>query len=119
MTQFRPLYPEFQAAEGALADPTVLVNQSVDPDGGYHEHEVELKHVDGGVRAHLERLSSEYITPDEAARLLGVSRMTVYRRLKSGVLLGTKIGRRTLVHAPSLRAQMEPRDLSEEKEPEQ
>lgn len=93
-TEIRPLYPVFQEAEPLPKRPSedeFLAAQALGT--GY---------------------ATEFITVAEAAKIMAVSEMTVYRRLRSGVVKGTKIGRRYQVHEPSLREAMRPRDLSSE-----
>jgi excisionase family DNA binding protein len=45
-------------------------------------------------------------SPAEAARLLGVSRWTVYHWIYSGELPATKIGRRQMISAARLRERL-------------
>lgn len=47
---------------------------------------------------------SKYYSPQEVARLLGVSVRTVLRRIKAGELAASRIGRLLRVSHPSLRA---------------
>ena len=45
--------------------------------------------------------------PNEAARIIGVSRTTVFEELKAGRLRGIKCGRRTIIAAAELQRWMD------------
>ncbi len=47
-------------------------------------------------------LVDEYATKAEAARLLGVDRLTIYRWIKSGKLKAERIGREVLIRRSDL-----------------
>jgi excisionase family DNA binding protein len=49
-------------------------------------------------------LISKYYSPQEVAKLLGVSVRTVLRRIKSGELSASRIGRLLRISDPSIRA---------------
>lgn len=44
----------------------------------------------------------DFISIQEACKYLGVSRMTIYRQIKSGNILAGKIGRRTIIDKNSI-----------------
>lgn len=41
--------------------------------------------------------SKDFLSIDETCKLLGASRMTIYRQIKSGTIKAAKLGRRTII----------------------
>jgi excisionase family DNA binding protein len=41
--------------------------------------------------------SKDFLSIEETCKLLGASRMTIYRQIKSGTIKAAKLGRRTII----------------------
>jgi excisionase family DNA binding protein len=67
----------------------------------------------GGLGIHWEDFPlPQLVTPNEAARYLGISTYTVCRRLKSGEIAGRKHGARWLIRVADLAEYVEPNNLN-------
>jgi excisionase family DNA binding protein len=56
--------------------------------------------------------ASSYLTIPQLAKILGISRIAVYKKVKKGIIPGKKIGRNFVVSATHLRAEISSKNYS-------
>lgn len=92
----------------------------MNPFADYLEAVMEPHRASGPVVAqapatsHGVEVEVRYFTVAEAARMLGVSRMTMYRKIHAGIVRANKVGRKLRVFAPDIEKMSKPVYLSNE-----